>query len=108
MVKYISYKGKQLPIRISYAVLKAMKEVEKVSITTMKDDDYSTYEKLLFHALRKGHEVESMEFKFKKEDMEDILDETFFEFVKIIPEFFPKADMPVMGATEEVVAKKLK
>ena len=106
MVKFLEYKGDKLPVRVSYYALKMLKEKEGLSMSSMADDDYTAYEALLFYALKKGHEVEGKEFKLTMEDMEAIMDEVFFDFVKLIPLFFPQIDLPKGGDQKKVIEKK--
>lgn len=107
MIKFITYKAEQLPVRVGYFALKMIKEKTGKSITNLKeldDDSFTIYETLIFYALMSGYRAIEKPFPFKEEDMENVLDECFFEFVKIIPEFFPKNIIAGEGHT----GKKLK
>jgi len=98
MVKYINYEGKDYPIRISYYALKKLKETLGRSLSAEDDGtDYEVYETLLFYGLQKGHQKMSPEetFPFKREDMEDVMDEVYIDFMKLVPQFFSEL------ATEE-------
>jgi len=80
----------KLPIRVSYYALKMLKEELGRSLT--KDDDgtdYAAYECLLYWSLKKGHEklYPTIPFPFTREQSEDLMDEVYFEFMKIVPEF---------------------
>jgi len=82
---------KKYPVRVSYYALKMLKEDLGHGLSITDDGtDYEAYETLLFYALKKGHQkvTPEVEFPFKKEDMEDIMDEVYFEFMQIVPEFF--------------------
>jgi hypothetical protein len=92
MVKYLEYKKEKLPVRLSYRALKVLKGKDLSKLTDGGggfDDDL--FEDLLWAGLRSGHKADEKELQVKKEDMEDVLDECFFEFVKLIPLFFARA-----------------
>ena len=88
MIKYITYKKQKLPIRVSYFVMKKIKEVHGKEIDELTDKDISIYEDFLYYALISGHRAEGKTMTLEQKDMEDVLDETFFEFIKLIQEFF--------------------
>lgn len=88
MVKFITYKGTKYPVRIGYFVLKMVKAETGKSIEDASED-LSIYETILFYALQKGARVTGQEFSFTKEQMEDVLEECLFEFIALIPSFFP-------------------
>lgn len=89
MVKFINYNGKDLPVRISYYALKMLQEKTGKKFGIGVELTFSDYEILLFHALERGHKNTQQEMTYTMEDMVDIMDECFFDFVKIIPDFFP-------------------
>lgn len=99
MVRYITYKKTKLPVRISYFALKMLKAESNKPLAELKEDDYEAYETLLFYALMQGHKKAEKEFTIKREDVEDIMDECFFEFIALIPVFFSKSN------PEETVTK---
>jgi hypothetical protein len=112
MIKYLKYKEKDIPVRVSYYALKRVKEKKGKSLVNTGEDDFEAQELLLLYSLKKGCEEEGIEFKYtfvpNKEDsedtgmrveikfmdfdttIEDIMDDVFFDFVKIVPDFFPK------------------
>lgn len=94
MVLYLTYKGEQLPIRVSYYAMKMFKETTGKSLTDFKSLEFSDYEKLLFYALKQGHKVTDKVFSFTMEDMEDLMDVVFMDFVQAIPKFFPTDPQP--------------
>lgn len=90
MVKHITFKGEKLPIRLSYLVFKGLrKDLGEVSLDKLESMDSDVMETMLWHGLRSGHKSEEKEIPFKREQMEDILDECMFEFIELIPLFFP-------------------
>ncbi len=95
MVKFLAIRGEQHPIRLSYYALKMLKEKLGISVTEMKDDDYKAYECLLYYSLKKGAEVEGKEMPFDEDEMENVMDEVFFEFVALIPSFFPQIESQI-------------
>lgn len=88
MVEYITYKEQRYPIRIGYYTLKMLQSETGKGIEDAAND-ISVYETILYYALKQGAKVAEVDFKFKKEDMEDVLDEALFEFIALIPKFFP-------------------
>lgn len=106
MVQHITYKNEKYPFKVGYYALKMLKQDTGKSLESLGQDDLEVYESLLFHSLKQGHTLENKEFKFTKEDMEQVLDECFFEFVELIPTFFPDPNsLPGMAVTP---AKKKK
>lgn len=96
MVKSIRYKSKEYPLRISYYALKKLGNEKGIKITDMDTDSFAPemMEALLFYGLESGAKADGKTLDLKREDMEDMLDEVFFEFVGMIPEFFPKVETP--------------
>jgi len=90
MIRYLKYKGEDLPIRVSYYALKHLKLDLGRTLSTEDDGtDYEVYETLLYYALKKGFEKEGKEMPYEKgEQIEDIMDEVYFDFLKLVPEFF--------------------
>ena len=104
-VEYLDYTNgvgekKKLPIRVSYYALKKVKEDTNKSLSDVKDDDFDVYESLLYHSLSKGHQVEGMSFNLKKADMEDVMDQVYFQFMKVVPKFFEQAQTPATIARD--------
>lgn len=80
----------KLPIRVGYFALRMMQQELKRDINTENGIDYEGYETLLYFALLKGHEKmhgKAVPFAFKKEDMADLMDDVFAEFMEIVPAF---------------------
>jgi hypothetical protein len=92
MVKYLKINGKDHPIRVSYYALKMLKEKTGKSLENMESTDFETYEILLYYALERGAKKMGIPFEFQMDQMEDVMDEVFFEFMKLIPEFFPNLE----------------
>ncbi len=90
MVKFINYKNKKYPVRISYRALNGFKEETGKGFSEMGENmDLSNYEPLLFHSLISGALAEEVTMAFKREDMPEVLDECMMEFVGFVPDFFP-------------------
>lgn len=92
-VEYITYKKKKYPVRVGYRALKNLKANHGKDLESFgkEEDNMETYEPLLFYALESGAKAEGKPFKFKMVEMEDVLDECFFEFIGLLPKFFPKS-----------------
>lgn len=110
MVRFLDYKNEKLPFRVSYYALKMLKAELGKTLSMLKEEDFEAYEILLFYSLKQGFKVVDKVFPFTKDDMVDILDECFFEFMKLIPEFFSTVEAEVTPTTEievqELAAKK--
>lgn len=93
-VQYINYKKQKLPVRLSYRVFKGLKvELGEVDLDKLNSLDPALLETMLWHGLVSGHKFEDKPLELKKEDMEDVLDHCMFEFIQLIPVFFPDAKM---------------
>lgn len=105
MIKHIVFKEKKYPIKIGYYTIKMLKAETNKDIEEVfaEGTDLVIFETLLFYALKQGCKYTGEEFTFTKEDMEDVLDDCFFEFVEMIPAFFPSLQPT---KTPPVVAKK--
>ncbi len=115
MIKFLSYRKEEdseeelLPIRVSYFALKMLKNELNRSLSLTDDGtDYDAYETLLYWALRRGYQKVGKEMPFTREDMEEVMDEVYFQFMALIPEFFsdeevkPKEEVALpQGKVEE-------
>ena len=91
-VEYIDYKGEKLPIKLGYYTLKMMQQEHNANLQQI-EANFALYEPLLFYSLQQGHKVVGKEFKYGMDDMVDILDDCFFQFVELIPKFFPVEEL---------------
>lgn len=91
MVEYITYKDKKYPVRLSYRVFKGMKDQFKGAAPNLDSLDPEVLETMLWYGLQSGHKAIDTPMTLTKENMEDVLDECFTEFLKIVPKFFPNA-----------------
>jgi hypothetical protein len=107
MVKFLDYKGTEIPVRVSYYALKKMKQVLGRSVSLVDNTDYEAYEELLFHSITKGCLEEGVPMPFVREDMEDVMDAVYFDFIAIIPLFFQtKEQMKKAKEEAEKLAKE--
>ena len=91
MIEFITYKEKKYPIRISYMAIMGLKEDTGKGMEDMGEGmDKATIESLAYHSLKSGAKAQGNEMPFKKEDIEDILEDCFMEFISLIPLFFPE------------------
>lgn len=97
MVKFLTYKKKQIPVRLSYRALKALKGQDMNKLSQGGEFDSELFESLLWAGLQSGHTAEEISLELTRTDMEDVLDECFTDFVKMIPEFFPKQEKNKTG-----------
>ena len=99
-VEHITYQKKKLPIKIGYKALKRVQQEHSQNMTDL-ENDLTSYEPLLYYSLMQGHKLEGLDFPFKMEDMEDILDDCFFEFSEKLANFFPPEFLEkLMGKVE--------
>lgn len=98
MVKFlISETYGKLPVRLSYYAIK-MFQLETGK--SLEHIEFQEFEILLYYALQKGFQKTKKQFgftndqgefiQFTKENIGDVADEVFTDFVKMIPEFFKK------------------
>lgn len=97
MVKYITYNGKEYPIRVSYYALTVLKEKSGKKLEELTENDLGVYAPFLFAALQAGSWITNEELTLKEEDMIKVLDQCFFDFIALIPEFFAKSDIRKLG-----------
>ena len=95
-VEYITYKKKKLPVKLGYHALKMLQKEHGVTMDAVSRD-LSYYEPLLYYSLEQGHKIAKKEFSFTIEDMPEVLEECFFEFVALIPKFFPDVEKLMEG-----------
>lgn len=102
MIKYITYKKKEYPIRISYRIQKKLQELNKARGS--EEIGVDVYEEILYEALRSGAHATDDDFNFTMEDMEFILDECFEEFKEMFNFFVDKmkADADKLDVPGEV------
>lgn len=103
-VGYIKYNKKEYPVRISYKALKGYKK--KLGKSFSGDSDFESLETLLYYGLKSGAEYIETEFNFNEDEIEDILDECYLDFQRMLPKFFISNDE--VGETEEGELKKKK
>ena len=82
MIKHITYKGEQYPLRIGYKAIKGVhaalgRDFEQKD----KGFDYEGAEELLYHGLKQGCEFAGKPFTLKREEMEDVLEESLNDFI---------------------------
>lgn len=90
MIEYLNIKGEKHPIRVSYLVLKNLKKETGKTLETIDNGDVELYEPILFYALQSGAAAENKQMPFTREQMPEILDECMFDFLELIPLFFPQ------------------
>ena len=106
-VEHITYNGEKLPVKLGYYSLMMLQKEHGVAMEQL-EGDLSLYQPLLFYALKQGHKATGKEFTFKMEDMGDILDDCFFEFVGVIPKFFPEDVVKMAEVGGQKTKKKAK
>lgn len=95
MVEYITYQGKQLPVRISFlAINNSEKDLKKMKKELKAQGDEPTeldyLEPLLYHSLIAGHYAEKRVFDIKRDEVQYILDECLMEFADLAKKFSSK------------------
>ena len=95
-VEHITYKKKRIPVMLGYYALKMLQKEKGASMEEIQED-MSLYEPLLYYSLERGHKIQNKEFTLTMKDMEDVLEECFFEFIGLIPNFFPDVEKLMAG-----------
>jgi len=88
-MNYLTYKGKQWPLRVSYYALKQYQAETGKGIEAI-DEEFSNLEILLHYGLVAGAKAEGTEMDLKREDMEFFLDECLSDFNEILLNSFEK------------------
>lgn len=105
-VEYITIKEKQHPIKLGYTAYKKLQKKHKISIEDISSLNWENYEPALFYALEMGAKLDGVKFEFKMADMEMVLEDCLWDFVALIPKFFP--DLEETLAKNLAVAGKIK
>ncbi len=93
MVEFIKYNNEKYPVRISNYALRMLKQETGKSLEDFKGDDaLEAYEPLIYYSLVSGARAEKVELKLTREDAFDVIEDCFFEFVNLLPKFFPNMD----------------
>ncbi len=88
MIKTLSYKGKKYPFRIGYKALKGVVQELGREFDGQSDTfDFEGAEALLFHGLKQGASFSDQAFDLKRDEMEDVLEDCFHEFIAAFVDF---------------------
>ena len=105
MTEFLYYKGKELPVRVSFYALKHTKRETKKDV--FDNFDLDMFEPLLFYSLKAGHKAEGIDLDIKREDVEFVLDEVLQDFMKLVKAFTKSfIGDEVKEETEETAKKK--
>ncbi|MFA6336267.1 MAG: hypothetical protein WCX48_12100 [Bacteroidales bacterium] len=111
MIRFLNYEGKKLPVRLSYFAMAQLQAEQgaKYNIENLTDD-YSVYESLLFYSLESGYMYQKKPMPYTRDQMCEILEECFFEFLSYIPEFLStqKVNKEQIKENQEVVGEPKK
>lgn len=94
---FLTYHKKKLPVKLGIFTMMLVQEEYGISFAQGEIGDEanikpSQYIPLLFHGLEQGHRIAKRSFTFEMDDMHDILNDCFMEFVAILPKFFPDSE----------------
>ena len=103
-IKYLTYKSKKLPLKLGIYTMMLVQEEYGVSFNKGEDGEGnlapSQYIPLLYYGLQQGHKLSKRSFTMKMDDMHDVLNDCFMDFVALLPSFFPdNEDMVELGKT---------
>jgi hypothetical protein len=99
MIELIEINGEEHPVRVSYYAIKRTKlELQKkypekddiISMTDIMSGDIELMEPMLFYGLEAAYKAEGKDVPFERADAELLLDGCFFEFLELLPKFFPQ------------------
>lgn len=99
MTENLKYENKDLPISVGYYALKhTSRELtadgkEDLSMDQILSGNLETYEPLLWHSLVAGHKKEGKTLTIQREDVEFMLDDVLWQFIALIPKFFPQGNV---------------
>ena len=102
MVEYIEYGDEKLPVRLTFTAINKFQEETNQSIEALghMETNLKLLEPLLYYGLEEGFKAEKKEFTIKRQDMSDILDETWQCFLINIDKFI------YFGKSPNTVSKK--
>ena len=105
-VEYIVIKGEQHPIQLGYQAYKKLQKKHRIQIDDISSVKWENYEPALFYALEMGARADGVEFTFKLDEMEEVLNECLWDFVAMMPKFFPDLDEQLAKSLAAVGKKK--
>jgi len=95
-VEYITINKELVPIQLGYEAFKKLQKKHKIAIEDVSSLNWENYEPALFYALEMGHaaehETDGVKFAYKITDMPKVLNECLWEFIALMPSFFPDID----------------
>lgn len=112
MTEIIKYKKKEYPISVGYYALKhASREAQEkgqqdLSMESIMSGNLENYEPLLYYSLVMGAKLEEQELDLTRDDMEFVLNECMWDFIALIPKFFPTAGNLQQGIEKKSPKKK--
>ena len=86
MVEFITYKGENYPIRVSYYVLMMAQKELGVSLQEL-ESSFESQQDILWYALKSGHQMAGKEMTLERSEMIWILDESYIQFQKALFSF---------------------
>ena len=102
-VNYLTFKGKQYPIRVSYYALKQYQLETGKTVDTI-DEDITNLETLLYYALKAGAKADNKSLDLDRSEMEMVLDESLDQFNAIM---FGSFVPPEMKPEEEITFEEI-
>lgn len=79
----------QIPVRVGYQCLMVIKETHNKSVAKLSMDDLEVYGTLFIESVKSGYRAMRKECPYSEEDLIDFFEDCMFEFMKLIPGFFP-------------------
>jgi hypothetical protein len=82
---FIKYKEHEYPIQIDFSVIKAVCSRLGIRLLDFEQvvNDPSQCEVVAYESLKRGHKLDGKEFKLSQEDAEEMLSESFADFLQI-------------------------
>lgn len=112
MTEFIDYKENKYPISVGYYALKhTSRELtaegqEDLSMDQILSGNLETYEPLLWYSLVAGHKKEGKTLTIDRSEVEFMLDDVLWQFIALIPKFFPKGNVLKETPKQQVPPKK--
>jgi hypothetical protein len=103
MTEIIKYNEKEYPVKLGYYALKhtsrELKEKggQEVTMESIFQQDIEVYEPLLYYSLLMGAHLEKQVLDIKREEMDFVLDACMFDFIALLPKFFPNVETTEKG-----------
>lgn len=107
-MNYIKFKDKQLPIVVNFSALKKFQKQTKTPYNDIETiiNDLDLITEMFWFALESGCYIDKITTPISKDEIDDVLNDSFGEFIKIYMEDVVKIFAPANKDEETTEVKK--